>query len=168
MLCPFALYTLQVFANLDRLCPCLECGQNFDKLCPCLASSLHNCQENVACFDWTAFVTCRATWHLWLNPTGMSGICVSPSSAMLQPCSKVHQGKQGIGCLPKKSLADELLEELPWRTDGTEEMRAHPIWKAAIQVIGHMQGEARTQVFQLHWELQDRLWNWRWWCQLEL
>jgi hypothetical protein len=53
------------------------------------------------CCDWT--------WHLWLNHIPnrrftftMFVICLSCFS----------RGKQGIGCLPKKSLADELLEEL--------------------------------------------------------
>ena len=61
------------------------------------------------CCDWTAFVTCRTKWHLWLNHIPnrrftftMFVICLSCFS----------RGKQGIGCLPKKSLADELLEEL--------------------------------------------------------
>lgn len=42
------------------------------------------------CCDWT--------WHLWLNHI--------PNRRF------TFRGKQGIGCLPKKSLADELLEEL--------------------------------------------------------
>ena len=129
--CVFKVVSTNALPFCPVLCKCLQISINSAhvwNLCKISTNFAHVWPE--ACTiakKMSGAVT--ATWHLWPNPTGISGIGVSPSSAMLQSCFKVRRGKQGIGCLPKKSSAEELLEELPWRTAGTEETGANRIQK---------------------------------------
>ena len=98
--------------------------------------------------DWTAFVTCRTKWHLWLNHI--------PNRRF------TFRGKQGIGCLPKKSLADELLEEL-----GMKELKK--LGLTGLTGLTQSQSQSHPND-RMHagwskdtqcWKLQNRLWNWR-------
>ena len=100
------------------------------------------------CCDWTAFVTCRTKWHLWLNHI--------PNRRF------TFRGKQGIGCLPKKSLADELLEEL-----GMKELKK--LGLTGLTGLTQSQSQSHPND-RMHagwskdtqcWKLQNRLWNWR-------
>ena len=104
--CVFKVVSTNALPSCPVLCKCLQISINSAhvwNLCTFSTNFAH--VWPVACIiakKMSDAVT--ATWHLWLNPTGISGIGVSPSSAMLQSCFKVRRGKQGIGCLPKKKF----------------------------------------------------------------
>ena len=92
------------------------------------------------CCDWT--------WHLWLNHI--------PNRRF------TFRGKQGIGCLPKKSLADELVEEL-----GMKELKK--LGLTGLTGLTQSQSQSHPND-RMHagwskdtqcWKLQNRLWNWR-------
>lgn len=115
------------------------------------------------CCDWTAFVTCRTKWHLWLKhiPNGRF----------------TFRGKQGIGCLPKKSLADELLEDS--RSSSAKLFLTRRAWHEGLELkklgltglTGLTQSQSQSHPNdRMHagwskdtqcWKLQNRLWNWR-------